>query len=419
VTVARAMTGMIVTANDRKLRRPLSAARAFLSCVSLALAGCSTALGPIGNGPVDTAPTGPIASSPSASELSPGSGPGAARVALILPLSAGGNAGAAAQSMKNAAELALADFSSPNIQLTVKDDGGTPQGAQTAARAALQEGAEIVLGPLFSGSVAAAGQVTKSRGIPMIAFSTDTNVATQGVYLLSFLPESDVDRVVRYAAANGKKSLVALLPDNAYGAVVEAQLQQAVSQIGARIVSIERYPSEPTKLAEPIKRAAAASKQADAIFIADSSDMTPQIVQALAKNGVSQQRIQFIGTGLWDDPNLFADPNLAGAWFAAPDSAGYRAFVERYKSRFGQEPARTASLAYDAVSLLAALVKTQGLNRFSEAALTNPSGFTGIDGVFRFRTDGTCERGLAVMEIRGGGTRMISPAPRAFSNAAL
>jgi ABC-type branched-subunit amino acid transport system substrate-binding protein len=413
------MTGMIVGASGGRPSRRLPVIRAFLSCIGLALAGCSTALGPIGGGPIETAPRGPIATTPAASEQPIGPGMGTARVALILPLSAGGNAGTAAQSMKNAAELALAEFSNPNVQLIIKDDAGTPQGAQAAARAALQEGAEIVLGPLFSGSVAAAGQVTKSRNVPMIAFSTDTNVAAQGVYLLSFLPESDVDRIVRYAAANGKKSLVVLLPDNAYGAVVEAQLQQAVSQIGGRIVSIERYASEQAKLAEPVRRAAAASKQADAVFIADSSDMTPQIVQALAKNGVSQQRIQLIGTGLWDDPKLFADPNLAGAWFAAPDSAGYRAFVERYKSRFGQEPARTASLAYDAVSLLAALVKTQGPNRFSEATLTNPSGFTGIDGVFRFRADGTCERGLAVMEMRSGGTRVISPAPRAFFNAAL
>jgi ABC-type branched-subunit amino acid transport system substrate-binding protein len=170
---------------------------------------------------------------------------------------------------------------------------------------------------------------------------------------------------------------------------------------------------------EPVRRIAAASKQADAVFIADSSDTTPQLVQALAQNGVTQRQIQFIGTGLWDDPKLFADPNLAGAWFAAPDSAAYRAFAERYKSRFGQEPARTASLAYDAVSLLAALVKTQGPNRFSEATLTNPSGFTGIDGIFRFRADGTCERGLAVMEIRSVGARVISPAPRVFSSAAL
>jgi ABC-type branched-subunit amino acid transport system substrate-binding protein len=410
---------MIVAANHGKPSRRLPAIRAFLSCIGLMLAGCSTALGPIG-GPIETAPRGPIATSPAGSEQPSGPGMGAAaRVALILPLSAGGNAGAAAQSMKNAAELALAEFSNPNVQLIVKDDGGTPQGAQVAARAALQEGAEIVLGPLFSGSVAAAGQVTKSRGIPMIAFSTDTNVAAQGVYLLSFLPESDVDRIVRYAAANGKKSLVALLPDNAYGAVVEGQLQQAVSQTGARIVSIEHYPSEAAKLAEPVRRAAAAAKQADVVFIADAADMTTPLVQALARNGVSQQRIQFIGTGWGDDPKLFADPALTGAWFAAPDSAGYRSFAERYKSRFGQEPTRTASLAYDAVSLLAALVKTQGLNRFSEAALTNPSGFSGIDGVFRFRPDGTCERSLAVMEMRGGGTRVISPAPRVFSNAAL
>lgn len=340
-------------------------------------------------------------------------------MALILPLGAGGNAGAAAQSMKNAAEMALAEFAGPNIQLIVKDDGGTPQGAQTAARAALQEGAEIVLGPLFSGSVAAAGQVTKGRNVPMIAFSTDTNVAAPGVYLLSFLPESDVDRIVRFASANGKKALVALLPDNAYGAVAEAQLQQAISQTGTRLISIERYSGEQPKLAEPIRRIAAASKQADAIFLADSADATPQIAQALAQAGVAAPRIQFIGTGLWDDPKLYADPKLAGAWFAAPDSAAYRAFAERYRKRFGQEPARTASLAYDAVSLVAALVKSQGPDRFSEATLTNPSGFSGIDGIFRFRADGTCERGLAVMEIRNGGARPISPAPRVFASAAL
>ena len=402
-------------------QRSARGAGMLYSLLCMALAGCSTALGPIGGGPIDTKPQvlaagpgpGAITSEPLASP-----GFGSAKVALILPLSAGGNAGAAAQSMKNAAELALADFSNPNIQLIVKDDGGTPQGARAAAQAALQEGAEIVLGPLFSGSVAAAGQVTKTRNVPMIAFSTDTNVATQGVYLLSFLPESDVDRIVRHSAANGKKSIVALLPNNAYGAVVEAQLQQAVTQTRSRIITIERYAGEPAKFTEPAKRIANAAKQADTVFIADSSDTVPQLLQALAQNGVSQPRIQLIGTGLLDDPKLFADPKLAGAWFAAPDAAAYRSFAERYKSRFGQEPARTASLSYDAVSLLAALVKTQGADRFSEATLTNPAGFSGIDGVFRFRSDGTCERGLAVMEIRGGGTRVISPAPKAFSASA-
>ena len=89
--------------------------------------------------------------------------------------------------------MALAEFNSPNVQLLVKDDGGSAQGAQQAAQQALAEGAEIIIGPLFAQSVAAVGQVARGRGVPVIAFSTDVSVASRGVYLLSFLPESDVD----------------------------------------------------------------------------------------------------------------------------------------------------------------------------------------------------------------------------------
>jgi len=400
----------------------LSAARIALVPVFLlgfVLAGCSTSLpGMFGssNPPIATQPGQQEGQAPVESQALP-PGQGAIRVALLLPLGAGGNAATAAQSMKNAADLALAEFGVTNIQLIVKDDRGTTQGAQAAVRAAIQEGAEIILGPLFSPAVAAAGQIARSRNIPIIAFSTDTNVATSGVYLLSFLPESDVDRIVSYSASAGKRSIVAMLPENAYGSVVEAQLQQVAGQRGARVIAIQRYSADKGKMSEAVRRVAAAAGQADVVLIADAAESTPPIVQALAQAGVPLGRIQLVGTGLWDDPSLLGDPKLNGAWYAAPDDSGYRAFSQRYKARFGSDPVRTASLAYDAVSLVAALVKTQGSDRFSQASLTNPSGFTGLDGVFRFRQDGTCERGLAVMEIRNGSTRVISPAPRAFSTA--
>jgi len=409
---------------QREFRPLLLSISALTFCLGLALAGCSTSLpGLFGssNAPVETQPgqlplqqgQSPIESQP----IAPGQS--AIRVGLLLPLSAGGNAGAAAQSMKNATELALTEFGvTNNIQLIVKDDRGTAQGARGAAQAAIQEGAEIILGPLFSPAVAAAGQVAKARNIPVIAFSTDTNVATSGVYLLSFLPESDVDRIVSYSAASGKRSIVAMLPENAYGSVIEAQLQQIASQRGARVIAIQRYAMDKGKMSEAARRVATAAGQADTIFIADAADSTPQVLQALAQAGVAPGRVQLIGTGLWDDPALFADPKLNGAWFAAPDSTGYEKFVQRYKARFGSDPVRTASLAYDAASLVAALVKTQGQNRFAQESITNPSGFTGIDGVFRFRQDGTCERNLAVMEIRDGSSRVLSPAPRSFSSAA-
>ena len=134
-------------------------------------------------------------------------GTGQVKIGLILPLTASGNAGVAAQSMKNAGEMALAEFQSPNIQLLVKDDGGNAQTAQQAAQQLLEEGAEIILGPLFAHSVGAVAQAARARGIPVIAFSTDANVAARGVYLLSFLPESDVDRIADYAIANGNPSV--------------------------------------------------------------------------------------------------------------------------------------------------------------------------------------------------------------------
>lgn len=342
-------------------------------------------------------------------------GVGQIRVGLILPLSAPGNAGLAALSMKNAAEMALAEFKDPNIQLLVKDDAGTPQGAQLGAQQALEEGAEIIIGPLFAQSVSAVGAVARGRNIPVIAFSTDASVAARGVYLLSFLPESDVKRIVEYAVSRGKRSFAALLPDNAYGAVVEAAFQQEVARRGGRMLAIEKYPLDPGRMAEPIRRVAQAAGNVDGIFIADGPDAVPQVVAALASAGVNPKRVQLLGTGLWDEPRIFQTAALEGGWYAAPESTGFHNFSARYRARYGQDPVRTATLAYDAVALVAALVKTQGPQRFSEPVLTASSGFAGIDGVFRFRADGTNERGLSVLRVTPTGGQVIGPAPRTFA----
>jgi branched-chain amino acid transport system substrate-binding protein len=341
-------------------------------------------------------------------------GTGQIRVALILPLSAQGNAGIAATSMRNAAEMALAEFKEPNIQLLVKDDAGTPQGAQAAAQQALAEGAEIIIGPLFAQSVSAVGQVARARNIPVIAFSTDASVAARGIYLLSFLPESDVKRIVDFAISRGKRSFAALLPDNAYGSVVQAAFQSEVARRGGRVVALEKYPLDPSQMGEAVRKVAQAASKADSIFIPDGADAVPQVVAALAANRVDLRRVQLLGTGLWDEQRIFETAALNGGWYAAPDSAGFRSFTARYKARYGQEPVRTATLAYDATALIAALVKTQGPQRFSEQVLTGTSGFAGIDGIFRFRPDGTNERGLAVLRVAPGGGQVVSPAPRAF-----
>src|SRR5689334_3483718 len=337
-------------------------------------------------------------------------GSGQVKVGLILPLSASGNAGTAALSMKNAAEMALAEFQNPNIQLLVKDDSGTPQGANAGAQQAVAEGAEIILGPLFAASVPAVAQVARSRGISVIAFSTDSSVAGRGVYLLSFLPESDVNRIVDYAAGTGKRSFAGLVPDNAYGNVVEAAFKQAAGRRG-RVVAFEKYSGDRST---PARTVAQVLGSADALMIADDGDSVVATADALTAAGSNLRNIQMLGTGLWDNPRVFASQSLQGGLYAAPDPSGFRAFSGRYRQRFGSEPVRTATLAYDAVALMAALARTQGAQRFAPETLTNPSGFAGIDGLFRFRSDGTNERGLAVMKVTPNGGVPVAGSPKSF-----
>jgi branched-chain amino acid transport system substrate-binding protein len=394
-------------------RRSLAA---LLAASGAVLAGCSGAsfsslpsLSP--SSPEPQAPGGPPVPETTI-------GTGQVRVALILPLSAGGNAGVAGQAMRNAAEMALAEFNNPNIQLLVKDDAGSGDGARLAAQQSVDEGCELILGPLFAQAVSIVGQVARSRNIPVIAFSTDANVASRGIYLLSFLPETDVARIVQYAASVGKHSYAALIPDNPYGTVVEAAFRQDVGRRNGQVVAIERYPHDKAAMAGPVRNVAQALSRADALFIPDGGDALPDVAQVLTANGVNTKRIQLLGTGLWDDPRVFQTPALDGGLFAAPDGAGYRNFASRYAARFKQQPVRTATLAYDAVALVAALVKTQGPQRFSPEVLTNPSGFSGIDGLFRFRQDGTNDRGLAILRVTPSGPQVAQAAPRSFGPAA-
>lgn len=343
-------------------------------------------------------------------------GDGTVRVALILPLSGSGAGGAAARDLRNAAEMALAEFDDPQIRLIVKDDRGSAAQARSVAQEAISDGAELILGPLFAASVQSAGEVARENRVPMIAFSTDASVARPGVWLMGFLPRDEVARIAGHAARENRREVAALIPESGYGEVAEAAFRRAADARGLRIVAQERYrPGSPQDAVRRLSNAiAGSSPRADALFIPDTPDSMPAVARALSQANFDPSRVKPIGTGVWNDPSVLSLPALRGGWFAAPPQAGFEAFARRYRERYGSDPVRIASLAYDAVSLAAALTRTQGDQRFSEGILTNSSGFAGADGVFRFNRDGSNDRGYAVYEVRDGQATTISPAPQAL-----
>lgn len=367
------------------------------------------------NTPTLQAETGQSASLRPANGRILGTGP--VRVAMLLPQSADGFGALAAENFINSASLALREFDSNTVNIVVKDTGGTETGAANAAREALAEGAEVILGPVFSKNVPQVAAIARPAGVPVITFSNSTDVGTRGVYVFGFTPEPGIDRVVRYAGSTGSRSFAALLPNNAFGTLAEASFRESVNRAGGRIASILRYDygnGEPAARAAEVG-AVAASGQIDTIFIPDAGDVAPQLVSAV-KQAAPAAALRFIGSGQWDDPRIFRDPALTGSLYPAPEREGYNQFAQRYNAAFGKPPIRLAGLGYDAASLVIILTQNFGAARFSEDTLTSTSGFKGlVDGGFRLDSSGRVSRALAVYEVTASGPRAVSPAPAVFA----
>jgi branched-chain amino acid transport system substrate-binding protein len=383
------------------------------SCVAM-LAACTA------NSPADLAGQGPLQTQP----IAVPDKKTAAQVALIVPMTAAGHSGLIGKSLKQAAELALFERDNPNLQLVVKDDKGTPEGARVAAEEAIKGGATLILGPLFAKSVTVVAPVARRAGVPVIAFSNDRQVAGNGVYLLSFQPAPDVARVVDYAARQRMRRFAALIPEDAFGKIVDASFKEAVSRANGTIVAQVSYPASANGVLEPLRRISEAIRRAEqdgmpieALFVPGAQENLDMIGRLLPQADIDTQKVKLLGTGGMDYPEAGRDARLVGAWYAGPDPRGWSDFSQKYVKTYGQAPPRIASLAFDAVGLATALASGADDQRFSAAALTRPNGFSGADGTFRLLSDGNTDRALAVLEVQKFGAGVID-APSSFATSA-
>ncbi len=343
------------------------------------------------------------------------------KVAMLLPVSARNKGAVMARALKQAGELALFDFDNPNIVLVTKDTKGTAEGAKAAAQEAIASGAQIILGPLYARSVAAVASVTKPKNIPVIAFSSDGRVASEGVYLQSFLPGRDVERIVAYAISQGKRRFAAMIPQTAYGKIVEENFRAAVQKNGGEIVVLEHCPLNPNGMMKPMEHIAtyASNKdgvvpRVDAIFLPFGRNIIPTLSPLLSYFEIDTKVVKVLGTGRWDYATIGREKTLINGWFPAPDPKGWRRFNQKYVTTYGKAPPRIASLSYDAVSLAVALSNNPSDQRFSQQELTRSSGFSGVDGLFRLRKDGTLDRALAILEVKKLGSHVIDQAATVF-----
>ncbi len=378
------------------------------------------------------APTTQPESTPEIQGLTPAfmAGKDIKRVALLLPFSAKSKSlRQEANSMLRAAELAIFNLNDDNVLLMTLDSAGTVKGAEQAAKTALEQGADIILGPVLAKSVRAAGDIAYSANIPVIGFSTDTSVAGMGVYLLSFPPEAEVRRITQFAAEAGASKFAFLGPTSTYGKRVLNAYSGEVTRLGGLMAGVETYKGKDiTVMQEPAARLAnmfpspeetAENPEFDdpyhVILLPEGGTALRSLAPLLTFYNENTRHVQIMGTGLWNRDEAAKEPALAGGIFAGPDMEGRLVFNANYDASYAEDPSRLASLAFDAVNIAAFIAEADIGER--RLRLIDPAGFFGVDGLIRFTPQGTPERGLAVYQIQRGRFVVISAAPKSTVGA--
>lgn len=380
------------------------------------------------------------------------------KVALLVPLS--GPQADLGQAMLQAAQLALFDMNMDNFELMPRDTGTNVEGARQATISAINDGAQLILGPVFADGVRAAKPIAQARGVNMVVFSTDWTLAGGNTFVMGFMPFGQVQRVASYAAAHGIRRVGIFAPDNSYGNAVVNAYNAAAQSMGAGTASVTYFPADQGDLSQyvsrfsmydqrmaqiaprmtaleaqikanpndmaaqaqlaDLKKSANASLPYDAVLLPVGGERASAIVDLLKYYEMGG--VQLLGTGLWDDPKLAADPAMRGAWFAAPQPDLRTAFERKYRDTYGgMQPPRLSTLAYDATALAVVLARNGARAgtgpQYTYASITNPNGFAGIDGIFRFRPDGLVERGQAMMQVDDHALKVIDRAPSTFQSA--
>lgn len=342
-------------------------------------------------------------------------------VALLVPRGGSASDDLLANSLENAARLAMRDLTGVAIDLRVYATAGNAATAASVATQAVNDGAKIIIGPVYAEAANAAGVAAAGAGVNVLAFSNNTTIAGGNVFVLGPTFQTTADRLVSYAASQGKSRIVVVSAQDVAGQLGRTSIQNAISRSGATLAGSVDYPLSQQGVIDAVPRIKSTvdSSGADAVFMTSSTaSALPLLAQLLPEAGIQPTVTQYIGLTRWDIPSpTLSLPGLQGGWFALPDPARSAAFSAKYQAAYGGTPHPIASLGFDGIAAVGALVAKGKSNALTGAALTQGAGFQGASGIFRLRSDGTNDRGLAIATIRNNQVVVIDAAPQSFGGA--
>ena len=318
-------------------------------------------------------------------------------------------------------QLIVYENKSIDSELIIKDTKANPALARKSTKELVAEGVDVILGPFFSSSTNESQKIAKYKNIPMISFSSDKYKKNKGIYLMGFEPEEQISDITKYTIKKKYKRFAALLPNSKYGKRVLKTYRKVLNQNSLSLSKVELYDTIDNDFEKNIKNLTGLEKNPeieideetgenpienfdpgfDVLLMIETGNKLKEISALLTYYGIDFQKVKLLGTGEWYVDNIGSEPGLVGAWFVAPTPKLWKNFQKKFYKFYNYEPIRLSSLAHDSLITVFSIVsKNDGIYTINYEDFENSYGFTGIDGDFKFLSDGTVERKLSILEIK-------------------
>ena len=344
------------------------------------------------------------------------------QVALLVPGGSGSKTDdLLAVNLENAARMAMADLKGVKIDLRVYNTAGKPDQAAQVAVQAVEQGAKVILGPLYGSAANSVGIAVAPRNVNVLAFSNNPEIAGGNVFVLGATFQNTANRLVQYSKRQGIDRYMVVHADDLQGQIGRDAITNAVKANGATMAGVASYPLSQQGILDSTRQIAAAAKStgANALFLtAGVNADLPILATALPEAGLNPADTKYIGLTRWNAaPQALALPGLQGGLFALPDRGMKAVFESRYSAAYGDRPHPLAGLSYDGIAAIGALVAAGKRDALTAKALTAPQGFQGTSGIFRLLPNGLNERGLSVATVRNNQVVIVEGAPKSFGGA--
>ncbi|MDR1425614.1 MAG: penicillin-binding protein activator [Rickettsiales bacterium] len=366
------------------------------------------------------------------------------RVALFVPLS--GPVKSVGEDMANAAQLSLFENRKKDIILRVYDTKGTTFGVVEAMNRAIEEGVDVIIGPVFRAETKAVQKIAERNDILVFSLSSEQDlVNSRNIFVTGPIVEQEIQLLISYMVEKDVHNYVGLMPNTSFGASVNRILREAILGKDAVLIKTEYYDQNdqhmlkkiielvsfyeiPKTIYENFEKKKLESRilgdeknleleieeedkiYPQAMFIAEGGRFADQIGSLVFSVRKERRNVQLIGTSKLDgNENTLKNPYLDETIFIGANPEKYEKYSVSYDKVYGHRPLKITSIVYDLINVIDRVYRREdGIYRPDKYALLDPKGFSGIDGRFRFLPNGLVERKLYVLQFKNGEKIVLS-----------